>query len=388
MTIALRIDIGRLLSRARFETPTGIDRVERAYVRHFLNSDRPVQFIARLPILGDRLLNHKAVSRICNQLDRQWQSGVRMLGWRDLVALFAGSKRPSVGERAITIIPSHQHLHRADVLAARRRAGKLILFIHDCIPSDYPEYARQGGAAKHRMRMSNALAHADGIIVNSRNTAERLSSYAAPGQSLPPIAVAHLGLDALPDVAPLTAESEPYFIIVGTIEPRKNHLLLLHIWRQWARDRRQDIPRLIIAGRRGWENENIIDLLDRCDALRSVAAEKGGLGDAELSALVRGSRALLMPSFVEGYGMPVAEALSAGVPVIASDLSVFREIAGDIPDYLDPLDGTGWAQTIVDYASGVSVLRQRQLERMRGWMPVEWDTHFVKVEAFIDGFER
>jgi glycosyltransferase involved in cell wall biosynthesis len=383
----LHIDISRLLSRVRFVTPTGIDRVERAYVRHFLNSDRPVQFIARLPILGDRLLNRETVYRISNQIDRQWQNGVRLLGWRDLVAIFAGSKRPLVGEKAITIIPSHQHLHRVDVLGARRRAGKLILFIHDCIPSDYPEYARQGGAAKHRMRMSNALAHADAIIVNSRYTAERLSGYAEPQQSLPPIAVAHLGLDALPDGPPLTAKSDPYFIIIGTIEPRKNHLLLLHIWRQWAHDGRQAIPRLIIAGRRGWENENIIDLLDRCEALRGVVFEKGDLGDVELGKLVRGARALLIPSFAEGYGMPLAEALAAGVPVIASDLAVYREFAGNVPEYRDALDGPGWAQTLLDYSCEDSVLRQQQIERMRNWKPVGWDEHFGAVEAIIGGMK-
>ena len=110
-----------------------------------------------------------------------------------------------------------------------------------------------------------------------------------------------------------------------------------------------------------------------------------GLGDAQLSALVRGSRAVLMPSFAEGYGMPVAEALAAGIPVIASDLPVFREVAGDIPDYRDPLDGAGWAAIIRDYANENSVLRQQQMARLHGWAPPSWPDHFEKVTAFIDG---
>ena len=55
-----------------------------------------------------------------------------------------------------------------------------------------------------------------------------------------------------------------------------------------------------------------------------------------------GARAVLLPSFAEGFGMPVAEALAAGVPVIASDIAALREVGGDVPEYLDPIDGLGW----------------------------------------------
>src|SRR3546814_13103818 len=82
-------------------------------------------------------------------------------------------------------------------------------------------------------------------------------------------------------------------------------------------------------------------MLERAEILRGHVIEAGSVPDNEMNALVAGARAMLMPSFEEGYGMPVIETLSAGVPVICSDIVAHREVGGDAPDYLDPLDGLG-----------------------------------------------
>lgn len=172
---------------------------------------------------------------------------------------------------------------------------------------------------------------------------------------------------------------------LGTIEPRKNHLLLLHAWRALAeRAPAVSHPRLVLVGRRGWENENVVDLLDRCEALTGLVIEAGRVGDVRLAELLAGARAVLMPSFAEGFGLPVAEALAAGVPVIASDIAVLRETGGTVPDYLDPLDGPGWLRAIADHARPDSPMRAAQLARMQGWQAPGWDAHFAQVLPFLD----
>jgi glycosyltransferase involved in cell wall biosynthesis len=95
---------------------------------------------------------------------------------------------------------------------------------------------------------------------------------------------------------------------------------------------------------------------------------------------------LLFPSFVEGYGLPLVEALAANTPVIASNLSVFRELAGDIPDYLSPIDGLGWSRTIEDYSNNESAARAAQLDRMAGWSPPRWEDHFGLVDRWLGQF--
>lgn len=67
---------------------------------------------------------------------------------------------------------------------------------------------------------------------------------------------------------------EHYFVVLGTIEPRKNHLLLLQVWRQLIEELGLAAPRLVIIGQRGWECEQVVDLLDRCEVLRGVVLEK------------------------------------------------------------------------------------------------------------------
>jgi glycosyltransferase involved in cell wall biosynthesis len=116
--------------------------------------------------------------------------------------------------------------------------------------------------------------------------------------------------------------------------------------------------------------------------------EENSCSDAQLSTWLRHARALLFPSFVEGYGMPLVEALSIGLPVIASDLPVFREIAGDIPDYADPLDGPRWTQLILDHARADSPRRVAQFEKLPRFRQPTWSGHMHVVDEFLERLER
>ena len=192
--------------------------------------------------------------------------------------------------------------------------------------------------------------------------------------------VAPLGVEPVPRVPAPMPSARPYFVILGTIEPRKNHLLLLWIWRDLCeRLGPAGVPQLLIIGRRGWENENVIDMLDRCAVLHGVVRELDRLPDQELRAILAGAQALLMPSFAEGFGLPIAEALAAGIPVIASDLAVHRETGGDVPDYIDPLDGPAWKQAVLAYADPGHARRRAQIDRMAAWSPTPWDSHIDAV---------
>lgn len=386
MTVPVTLDISRLVSRSLHATPTGIDRVEMAYVAHLLNiTDRDVRFECWFRGVGYRALSRRQVVRFIDATNNKWNgTGKTRTDW--LKAL-AQSSRAETELPGHYLVPSHQNLDvQARLLSRRAAAQKLFVFLHDTIPSDYPEYARPGGAEKHRRRISNAITLAHGLIVNSAATADALLPYCAAEGRIPPISVAPLGVDAVLPSPDQLQRDRPYFLCLATIEPRKNHLLLLHIWRHMAQSLdSRTLPRLIMVGRRGWENENVVDLLDRCAALDGLIEEHGRVSDTALLPLMRGARALLMPSFAEGYGLPVAEALAAGTPVIASDISAFRESGGDVPDYLDPLDGPGWTRAILDYAASPSLRRAAQLDRLGGWKRPDWDTHFKTVFDFMDG---
>lgn len=369
----LALDITRLLLRRRHATPSGIDRVELAYVRALLAlRDRPVAFEAWVPGLGACGYARSALETLLPEIEARWAAGTA-----SGIAL-SGLRRREAREGEVRLLVSHHHL--AELPRRHRPGGKTCVFVHDAIPADFPEYARAGGAEKHEARLRNAAALADGLLVNSHATALSLERFL--GARRPPLLVAPLGIELRFAGAAPEVRDRPYFLCLGTIEPRKNHLLLLHLWRKLADE--GDAPQLVLVGRRGWENENVVDMLERCRALSGLVEEAGRVGDARLARLVAGARAVLMPSFAEGFGLPVAEALAAGTPVIASDLPALRETGGTVADYLDPLDGPGWARAIRDYAAPESAARAAQLGRLKTWSPPGWDAHFAAVLPFLD----
>ena len=170
---------------------------------------------------------------------------------------------------------------------------------------------------------------------------------------LPAGVVAPLGV-GLPSAGPFTLpeldRSRPFFVTVGTIEPRKNHALLLDVWQALAARLSADaMPQLVIAGSRGWLNR---DVFARLDAHPPHVIEAPGLSDAALAGLLQASQGLLFPTLAEGFGLPPLEAAALGVPLIVSDLPVLRETLGDLAVYLSPTDVYSWMETIEQAAGG------------------------------------
>lgn len=140
---------------------------------------------------------------------------------------------------------------------------------------------------------------------------------------------------------------------------------------------------LLLIGQRGWAIDEVAQILDQDHRLRGHVVEMGRCSDAQMIGLLRGARALLMPSFAEGFGIPVIEALEAGTPVIASDLGVFREVAGDIPLYLRPDDPAAWMDATLSYAAGAED-RQRQVSLIVNYSAPSWEDHFRRVDSWLE----
>lgn len=393
--IEIVLDLSRLLSRTLHAMPTGIDRVELVYARQLvaLVPDR-LHFAAVNPFGVYGRLPRDAVLSFLDQTEARWadpevpaRPAMLADAARSLLRLRPRHvPAPTAGVRRYYLQASPHHLHRPERVRAKLRAeqARFICLVHDLIPIEYPEYARPGGAATHLRRVRTMADLADGLIANSQATANSMSRFLT-GQSPPPIRVAHLGCDPLPD-GDGTAPSlpQPYFVVLSTIEPRKNHLLLLNIWRRMIETLGPECtPHLAIVGRRGWENEMVVDMLERSIAIGGHVHELAGFSDRALGELLRGARALLCPSFAEGFGMPVTEALLSGTPVICSDLPALREAGGTVPDFIDPLDGPAWIAAILDHAAPASERRTRQAERRRGWTAPDWRGHIATVLDLI-----
>jgi glycosyltransferase involved in cell wall biosynthesis len=376
------LDVHRLLWRGlKAQASTGVDRVCEAYVAHF---GRHAQAVVRFNQHFWISSPHGAQVLFAYMLAPQtWlKTKLALLQLKEIFLFWCyqrGNNRLyfNIGQTGIEGARFARWMRWCRV--------RPIFFLHDIIPITHAEYARADETARHEKRIAAMAQYGHGIICNSQDVKNALEHYAARKQlALPPVLAAPLGVHIKPAVTALRAPiSAPYFIMLGTIEARKNHLLLLKIWRELAVELGAHCPKLIIIGKRGWECEQAIDMLERCEEIKPHVREYNNLPDEDVVQWLHGARALLFPSFCEGFGLPLVEALHQRTPVIASDLAVFKEIAGDIPEYISPIDGLGWKAAVLDYATPESQARARQLERMHGYSAPTWAEHFTLVENWL-----
>ncbi|WP_019833883.1 glycosyltransferase family 4 protein [Sphingomonas sp. PR090111-T3T-6A] len=381
------LDISRLVSRVLHKTPTGVDRVELAYAEGLLREAperlsfclvHPTGFYGRIPTKTARAFLEATRAAWAGEIEIPASGpGRKLHALKVLWQMRPRRARPGGSARRVLVQSSPHHLHNEQLVRdiLRREQARLVCLIHDLIPIEYPEYARPGGDALHRRRIRTVARLASAALGNSAATLRSFAPHLAAERRDIPLRVAHLGLhDESRPVPRPTAQ--PYFACLGTIEARKNHLLLLNIWRQWAEEAGdRPIPKLVIIGRRGWENEQVVDMLDRCPALKGHVEEMSALSDADMRGIVAGACAVLLPSFAEGFGMPVTEALALGTPVICSDLPALREAGSDAADYIHPLDGIGWHNALIEYSAPGSGRRAAQLARMQAWAAPSWEEH-------------
>lgn len=380
------LDITRSLSRVVNSRITGIDRVELAYIAHFLTVPEPVAFLARFSnrcAVLDRAAMRTLLERI--QSHGPWR---KARFWRrnkkaDIEATvqwLAVPERKLHAALGMVVPDGFTYLNvghsgpRPQVWTDLRRAGvgKIAVLVHDLIPLDYPQYCRVNVGPGFEKRMQAFVQNADILLCNSTDTADRLQGWAARW-GYPDVRphVVFLGTDRLPVPVAQTPPEHPYFVTLGTIEPRKNHRLLLDIWQAFSQTLPADqIPHLYIVGARGWMNEDVFETLDTAGFMNKTVFETGRLPDAEVAQLVQGAQALLFPSFVEGFGYPLVEALQLGSPVICSDLPSFHELAGETPTYINPKDILLWRESIK-----LATTNRGELPDINEKFP-NWEEHF------------
>ena len=250
------LDVTRLLRRAG-RVWTGVDRVELAYLAELVAGDVPAWGLARTP-LGYVLLDHVGLGAFYDRLSgnvpyaspdllsrlqrgmhdtaRRALTDVRKLAVaRCLPRGLSGMLRRALPVGTAYLNTGHSNLSERVLTAVRAvPQARIAILIHDVIPLEYPHFQRAGTVEVFERKMRRVQRHADLILYNSADTQQRAERVMAAWGAVPAGIVAHLG--TIPP-APKAAEipegvqpDTPYFITVGTIEPRKNHTLLLDVW--------------------------------------------------------------------------------------------------------------------------------------------------------------
>lgn len=364
------LDLTRSLRRADLRA-TGVDRVELAYLRFLLADPVPLFGLVRTP-LGYLLLDREGMTEALPYLEGR-QAWSRL----DLLALVGrrrsgAQRRAEAGLRRLAVarvrrgalaqvllahLPQgfvyyntgHSNLTERVFRAVQRAGGEIHVLVHDVIPLALPQFQRPETVAPFADKMRRVSRFADRVIYNSHDTQRQAEAELSGMGRVPPCIVAHLGtIQPRPNPATLPSglpPKAPYFICVGTLEPRKNHAFLLDLWEAWG----PEAPPLLLCGRRGWNNAALFDRLDALPEGHPVR-EVPGLNDAALAALVKGARGALFPSLAEGFGLPPLEAAQLGTRVLCNDLAVLREFLGDNAVYADVSADYLWLNTLKDWA--------------------------------------
>ncbi len=383
MTVTRLLDLTRLVSRAGL-VQTGVDRVEFAYLNAV--AKQPNGFGLVRTALGFILLDQSGMRALCTAIETDTWGKVDLLSRANRRLTDAAKRgqslarrhalarcRPNgLGKMLARHMPGgfcyynvgHSNLTQRVLLGVSGAGGHVSVLIHDTIPLDWPDMQRVGTSASFARKLQLTDAYADRIVVSSNAVADDLGRHLNGDKT---VVAAPLGVTlAEPKPIPPDLDTDrPYFVALGTIEPRKNHALLLDVWEGW-----NDPAQLFICGRRGWNNEAVFA---RLDAGVAGVRECPELDDGQIATLLTGARALLFPTFAEGYGLPPIEALAHGTPVVVSDIPALREVLGDAAVYLDPTDRNGWEKTI----KNMSLAKTNGTKMTR--VPPDWDTHFKLV---------
>ncbi len=229
-----------------------------------------------------------------------------------------------------------------------------VFMLHDVIPLDTPDHVAPSSVRHHGTMIESAAQYAAGLIVTTEHARQTVSNAIAKYRAAALPTLVH-GLP-IADVFSKKFASQPaiaapaYFVICGSIEPRKNHLLLLEVWRKLVAERGPSAPHLVIVGSAGWRGAEILEQFDRCLETRGHIHPVSGLSSPALTTVLQNAAALLMPSFNEGFGLPVVEARKLGVPVIVSDIPAHREVAGPDARFLAAGDVDGWVHAIMNWS--------------------------------------
>ncbi len=278
------------------------------------------------------------------------------------------------------------------VRGARQSSGVCTFgVLYDLISVIAPQhFAKDFGDRFKRLFLLTAGAY-DGLLAISETSAQDFRYFCEQhAVACPPIEVIRLG-DQLPSSSlspsPCVAEllQESFILYVSTIERRKNHDTLYKAY-HFLRAHKPDIPlpKLVLVGKRGWGVNELMADLQLDPLVRGHILLLHDCSDADLVALYRKALFCVYPSFYEGWGLPVGEALALGKAVLCSDQGSLPEVGGDLVRYVSPWNALGWAEAIAEWTTSPHLVKQTEDRVRENYRAQEWSDTARQVLDFIE----
>ena len=237
----------------------------------------------------------------------------------------------------------------AAVKRAKSRGAAVGTIIYDLIPITHPRYVPQPLDQAVKGWLEGVIDNSDFVLTISRTIADEFENFIRsyrpragkemiidtfpPGSDLDELGRGEKVRKELEQVFDMAGKGNVY-LTVGTIAPHKNHKCLLDAFEELWRESLK--VRVCLAGKIGWFCDELVERIRTHPRYGRRLFMFNDLSDTELDYSYRSARALISPSFVEGFGLPLIEGLRYGLPVLASDIPVHREAGGEFCAYFDP----------------------------------------------------
>ena len=355
--VVVYYDVTRLISRRNTPFATGIDRVDLEYIKQHISCPKVNLNCIALIDNEVQLIELSVINQYLQNLSKAW-SGDKLKESAGEVLRINGNlpssrldriKLKYLGNLKIDRnifqknregIPYYFNASHIGILSLNRRVfehfmnqfdGRFITFIHDLIPLCNMTLSTKTAFRKLGNYLNNSLEVGGIRIFNSIYTSNQFHKYFRIKYDrentfiqYPHIAKWGNGIirSSINQIS-----NTSYFITVGTIEARKNHLMLLEIFNELNEKHNLSELKLIIIGKRGWKNSYTLSLLDEIKSKSNFIIEINDANDAEVKLLEKNAKALLFPSIEEGFNLPLCDSLNLPSFKLVSDIKVHREIA-------------------------------------------------------------
>jgi len=259
---------------------------------------------------------------------------------------------------------------------AKNRGVKIIGVTYDLIPISHPEFCDDNLVTMFTDWYAKSLQYFDGYIAISETVMLDVQKYLeSKGTDISKYSFDYFKLgsdfkelqistsDIREDLQSLYGHHKSIYLIVSTIEPRKNHQYLFDTFKKlWESN--IDVS-LVIVGRVGWKTEKLLGEMTNHPEYKKRLWIFSDLDDQALNYCYKNSKALLFPSFIEGYGLPIIESLQNALPVLASDTPIHREVGQDNIDYFDITDKSSLAKKIENIENCTTSLKAIDTSKLK-----------------------
>lgn len=271
--------------------------------------------------------------------------------------------------------------------AKKRYRFKLAHLVHDIIPLRFDNLFTKSFGVYFANHLEAILEKSDIVLHYSENTKKDLEEFCDKShRPYPVFRKFKLGSNDIKWIEPRAVpqvQSE-FCLMVGTVEVRKNHILLIRVWEKLLQILGKDCPTLVIVGRAGWLAEETLERLRKNDPSKTNILWMPYCYDDQLFWLYRNCLFTLYPSLYEGWGLPVGESLSFGKLCLASSASAIPEAGGDFCEYHDPQSVTDCLNLVLKYCQDRKLLENKNKSIQENYRRVSWMDSAVSLLEAID----